>query len=110
MNADEHPWARASQAIDLDPTQKNLVTFDPVHLNTPDGQLPHVLMSVATSSGVMSIFVSKQGLKSIIDQGNDILKMWKEQESKIVIANPNDMKTVVRNVNRFGGGLNGRTP
>lgn len=110
MNPEEHPWFRASQAIELDPTQRNLVNFDPIHLNTPDGKLPHVLMTVATSSGVMSIFMNPQGLQAMVDQGTEILKMWKQYESKIVVATPNDAKNVIRNVERFGGGINGRTP
>ena len=104
LSPEDHPWGKASQAIELDPTVRNLVSFDPLVLNTPDGPVPNVLMSVATPSGVMSVFVSKQGLEEITRQGRDILKMWKDQESGLTIASPADMKNTIQAMQ----GLNGK--
>ena len=96
LDRDHHPWIHAAESIDPQP-MPSLAKWDPITFNNGDGSTRNmVMLTVATPSGVMSIFIEPEQLGNIVEQGQAILKLWKENESPLIIARTPDMKRAVR--------------
>lgn len=103
----QHPWVHAANVIELSP-MPSYAKWDPITATDADGNTKNmVLLTTGTPSGVMSIFVEAEQLDVLLEQGAVIQKMWKNQQSSLVIARPADMKREVRAQNLLGPMING---
>jgi hypothetical protein len=66
MADNTHPWIAVAEVLGPQPGP-NVVRFDPVNIMDPQGETQGAAMlTVATTSGVMNVFLGKKELENVI--------------------------------------------
>jgi hypothetical protein len=92
---EDHPWVEASRYMSPQPGDV-LVKFDEVVLELAGQKVPCALMSVVTSTGVQTVFLTPPQLAHLLAQGADVLETFRPPSNGLVVANDQDMKQAVR--------------